>query len=86
MGTQAHAHTHHTLNTHNHTHTCTGKRRLGGTALAQVFGQIGDCSPDVGDGSADPTPDDFAPLNKAFDTVQGQSNLPGVTGLRGLGS
>ena len=49
----------------------SGKRRLGGTALAQVFGQIGDCSPDVGDGSATPTPDDFAPLNRAFDTVQG---------------
>jgi phosphoribosylformylglycinamidine synthase len=39
-----------------------GRNRLGGSALAQVFGQVGDRSPDV---------DDPKLLRRAFETVQG---------------
>ncbi len=38
-----------------------GRARLGGSALAQVFGQIGDSCPDI---------DDVALLGRAFDAVQ----------------
>jgi len=38
-----------------------GKTRCGGTALAQVFGQVGDESPDI---------EDFAILKAAFETTQ----------------
>ncbi len=38
-----------------------GKNRLGGSALAQVFGQVGDSVPDVDDGST---------LGRAFEAVQ----------------
>jgi len=38
-----------------------GKNRLGGTSLAQVYGQIGDEAPDM---------DDFAPLKNAFNVTQ----------------
>ncbi len=39
-----------------------GRNRLGGSALAQVYGQVGDLSPDV---------DDPKTLGRAFDAVQG---------------
>ena len=39
-----------------------GRHRLGGSALAQVYGQIGDESPDV---------DDPALLKRAFRAIQG---------------
>ncbi|MCL7049507.1 hypothetical protein MKW94_018619 [Papaver nudicaule] len=38
-----------------------GKRRLGGSAFAQVFGQVGDDCPDI---------DDVSYLKRAFETVQ----------------
>lgn len=38
-----------------------GKNRLGGSALAQVFNQVGDCSPDM---------DDPAVLKACFDAIQ----------------
>ncbi|KAL2621011.1 hypothetical protein R1flu_001216 [Riccia fluitans] len=44
-----------------HIDIAKGKRRLGGSALAQVYDQIGDVCPDV---------DDIYHLKKAFDAVQ----------------
>lgn len=45
-----------------HVDIAAGKRRLGGSALAQVYGKLGDVPPDV---------DDLSVLRKAFDLIQG---------------
>lgn len=52
-----------------HVDIAQGKRRLGGSSLAQVFGRIGDNPPDV---------DDVSVLRKAFDLVQEMIQEPGV--------
>ena len=43
-----------------------GRRRLGGSALAQCYSQLGDCSPDV---------DDAELLGRGFNAVQAQVEL-----------
>lgn len=52
-----------------HVDISQGKRRLGGSAVAQVFGQVGDTPPDL---------DDVSVLRAAFDIVQDIIEKPAV--------